>query len=444
MTCPHHHRSLFSVGVSRRRAFRLLCLFRGASALGSGLTRFATLLWACREHGTASAVALLGVALTAAYVCTSPWAGVWVDRWDRRRILLASTLGALLTAAGLWALYAQGTLALGHILLSEALAGGLEALQVPATTAATTLLLPRQDYTRANGQLLTSKSVGLLIAPAVAAWLLQWVGLGAVLVAGAAVALLALLALLPLCLPSTPRSQTSLHQSEGLRRQMAWGLRYIAREPGLRSLLVSFFLVNLFGTIGYYAILPPLVLTRTAGNEAALATVRTAMGFGGVAGGALVSLWAGPRRKVRAYLISTALSFLVCDTLTALSRGPAGWATAGFLGEMSIPFLASPYLATWQELVPADVQGRVLSARDMVKASAQPIGYLAGGWLADRVLGPALSDGGLLVQSAGRLVGSGPGAGMAAVFLCTATLGGLTGLLGLRSRTLRQLDLPAG
>jgi len=107
---------------------------------------------------------------------------------------------------------------------------------------------------------------------------------------------------------------------------------------------------------------------------------------------------------------------------------------------LSIPFIVSPYFALWQELVPLDVQGRVFSTRDMVQVLSQPFGYLAGGLLADRLFEPALQVGGALASSVGRLVGTGPGAGMAAMFLCTSLLGGLTGVLGLLSPSVRHLD----
>jgi hypothetical protein len=118
----------------------------------------------------------------------------------------------------------------------------------------------------------------------------------------------------------------------------------------------------------------------------------------------------------------------------------AGWSIAGFLADFSIPFIVSPYYALWQEAVPPDVQGRVFATREMVQVTAQPFGFLAAGFLADRVFEPAMFDGGALAGSLGWLVGTGPGAGMAAMFLCTSLCGALTGLLGWLSPAIRRLD----
>jgi hypothetical protein len=185
-----------------------------------------------------------------------------------------------------------------------------------------------------------------------------------------------------------------------------------------------------------------MILARTGGDETALGIVRTAMGIGGITGGALIVTLKSPRRKARMYLIVTGLSFLICDMGMAVSGSVFGWAMAGFLAELTIPFIVSPYFALWQEIVPPDVQGRVFSIREMIQVASQPIGYLLGGLMADRLFEPAMQSGGWFSTLVGGLVGTGPGAGMASMFLFTAVCGGLLGFMGLRMPSIRQLDEP--
>ena len=113
---------------------------------------------------------------------------------------------------------------------------------------------------------------------------------------------------------------------------------------------------------------------------------------------------------------------------------------AGFLAELTIPFIVSPYLALWQEIVPPDVQGRVFSIREMIQVASQPIGYLLGGLMADRLFEPAMQSHGWFSMLAGGLVGIGSGAGMASMFLFTSVCGGLLGVIGLLLPSIRQLD----
>ena len=67
-----------------------------------------------------------------------------------------------------------------------------------------------------------------------------------------------------------------------------------------------------------------------------------------------------------------------------------------------------------------------------------------GGFLADQVFGPAMISGGSLAKYLGPFIGTGPGAGMAAIFVCTAVLGTLTGLTGFLIPAIRNVekDLP--
>lgn len=427
------------------KPFRILWAGQALSLLGSGMTRFAVMVWAYQQAGTATSLALLGFFSCLTYVITAPFAGVLVDRWDRRRVMLLADLGAGLMTAMLLALNLAGRLEIWHLYLAVGAGGAFEAFQDPAFMASISLVVPEEAYTRANGLLGLGRSASRILAPALAGMLLPLAGLNPVMVVDLATMGLAMLGLLLVRIPRPPVSATGRQAGGGFWRELRFGFGYIYRRPGLASLLFTFFLVNLFGTITYFAVLSPMILARTGGDEAGLGVVRTVMGVGGVAGGALISLWGGKGRKTQIYLVATGLSFLVCDFLMAISRTVPAWAIAGFLAEFSIPFIVSPYYALWQELVPGDVQGRVFSTREMVQVLSQPAGYLAGGLLADRLFEPLFSSGlsGPLAGPISLLVGSGPGAGMSAMFLATALFGGLTGLFGLLSPAIRGLEKPA-
>ena len=75
------------------------------------MTRFALLIWAYEQTKSATTVALLGFFVFAPYIAVSPLAGVWVDRLDRRWVMLLADVGAGLMTVGLLALSASGTAA---------------------------------------------------------------------------------------------------------------------------------------------------------------------------------------------------------------------------------------------------------------------------------------------------------------------------------------------
>jgi MFS transporter, DHA3 family, macrolide efflux protein len=422
------------------KAFRILWVGQSLSLLGSGMTRFAVMIWAFQVEGTATALALLGFFNCLTYVIASPFAGVLVDRWNRRSVMVLADLGAGLMTAFLLAMFWLNRLELWHLYLAVGMVGVFESFQEPAFSASISLLVPRQDFTRSNAMLGLGRSAARMLSPAFAGLLLPLAGLGVVMLVDLFTLTLALLGLLLVRIPAPAVSAIGRQANGSFRHEIKFGAGYILKRPGLRGLLFTFFMINLFGTLTYFAVLSPMILARTGGSEVVLGLVRTAMGLGGIAGGLAVTAWGGSRHKTRTYLVSVMLSFLVCDAMMAVSTSTAGWIAAGLLAEITIAFIVSPYFAIWQEQVPTDVQGRVFAMREMVQVTSQPLGYLAGGLLADHLFEPLMLGGGGLAAALSRLVGSGPGSGMAVMFLFTSLFGALTGLLGLLSPSIRRLD----
>jgi hypothetical protein len=72
----------------------------------------------------------------------------------------------------------------------------------------------------------------------------------------------------------------------------------------------------------------------------------------------------------------------------------------------------------WQSKTPLNVQGRVFAVRRMIAFSCTPVAYLLVGPLVDKLFEPALAEGGALAGSVGRIIGVGPGRGIAFLFIC--------------------------
>ncbi|MDQ4075124.1 MAG: hypothetical protein M3220_02630 [Chloroflexota bacterium] len=186
--------------------------------------------------------------------------------------------------------------------------------------------------------------------------------------------------------------------------------------------------------------MPAMILARSGGDEIALANVQGALGAAGLVGGIVVSVWGGPKRKIHGALGITAISFLLGDGLFALGRNVSMWVAAACLGAFFIPILVGSNQAIWQAKVPPAVQGRVFSVVGMLRQAMTPLGYLMGGLLAERWLEPAMMPNGSLAPLFDSLVGVGPGAGMAVMFLATALLGCAMSLFGYLFPSVRNVE----
>jgi MFS transporter, DHA3 family, macrolide efflux protein len=413
------------------------------SMLGTGMTRFALLIWAYQQTGSATTLALLGFFSWLPMILISPLAGVWVDRLDRRRILILADLGSGLLTLFVLSTYATGTLVLWHIYLLEALTSVLDAFQYPAYMAATSTLLNKAEYARANGMRSLAYDGTLIAAPILGGLLLPLIGIGGVMMVDIATFGVAMLTLLLVRIPASHAAQPE-EKHESLWQQAGFGFRFIFARKGLMGLMLIFMGIELFATLTYFAVLPALILKRTGGDEAALGLVQAMLGVGGVVGGLLVSVWGLPRRKIHAVLGYCGLSFLLGDLLFATGRSLPAWIIAASVAAVFIPFIVSADRTIWQSKVPPAVQGRVFSAASMFRWGTKPLGYLLAGPLADRLLEPAMQPDGALAPLFGWLVGTGPGAGIGLMFVGTAVLGALMSFSGYLFRSIRCVedDLP--
>ncbi|MFN8375866.1 MAG: MFS transporter [Anaerolineae bacterium] len=422
------------------RTFKIVWVGQFASLMGTSMTRFALLIWAYQQSGSATTLALLGFFSFITLVIFSPFAGVLVDRFDRRKVMILADLGAGLMTIAILLLYTTHTLQIWHLYLAEGLTGAFEAFQNSAYSSAISVLVPRQEIARAAGMRSLASSMCQMIAPFLGGLLLTAINLQGVMLIDVATFVIAMITLFSVRFPRPAVSAVGAAAKGNFWHELRFGFRYIARHKGFLRLLMIFAGHNLLTGLTYSGTLPAMILARTGGDQVALGAVQGALGLGGVIGGLLVSANFAPRRKIHAVLGFTALSFLFGDFLFGVGRSIPVWVIAGMSGAVFSPFIASANAAIWQSKVPPDVQGRVLSIKDMLQPVSLPFGYLFGGLLADRVFEPLMAQGGLLAGGFGWLVGTGPGAGMGLMFICTCTLGTLIALSGYLFREVREIE----
>jgi len=413
------------------------------SLIGSAMSRFAFLIWAYQQTGAATTLALLGFFGYGALVLTSSFSGPIIDRFQRKHVMLLADTGAALTSAVILLLYVTGNLQIWHLYVMEVLSGMFDAFQYPAYQASITLLIPKDDFTRASSLTGLSDSSSRIIAPVLAGLILPLAGLQTVLLIDLVTFFFAFGTLVFSSVPQPEKSPTvdSLHKPSATSRD---GWDFIRTRPGLVGLTVLFASINLCAGFTYYSILSPMILARSGNSTLALSWVEAALGLGGVVGGILLSIGGGPKKRVPFLLLVTAVSFILGDGTFAFGRTLPIWIMAGFISNLSVPFISSPNQAVWQAKTPPELQGRVFALRGMLQMVTIPFGYLVAGPVADYIFEPAMNAGGWMSPLFGWISGIGPGAGMGLMFACSALGGCLTGIIGLCVPALRNVerDLP--
>jgi DHA3 family macrolide efflux protein-like MFS transporter len=424
--------------VSGMRGFTVVWLGQLVSFLGTGMTQFALTIWAWEKTGEATALALVGFSFTLPYILASPFAGALVDRWNRKLVTMLSDVASGISTLAVLALFASGRLEVWHLYVTSAFSGAFQAFQFPAFSAAVTLMLDKKEYTRANGMLSLARSASGIFAPVAAGILLPVTGLGGIMSFDVLSFIAAVGALAVIHIPQ-PAGVTEAKERPSLLEDSVFGFRYILARPSLLGLQSIFFVVNFTGSI-CFALLAPMILSRSGNDSIVLGTVQSAFGVGGVVGGLLMSAWGGPKRRVYGLLLGLVSSSLLGSILMGLGRGAAAWVAAAFFFLLVNPITNGCSQAIWQSKVPPELQGRVFSTRALLAQASQPVALFVAGPLADRVMEPAMAAGGSLAHVFGWLVGTGPGAGMALIFVFAGLVGAATGLGGFLFDAVRNVE----
>lgn len=288
-------------------AFVVVWLGQVVSVLASSMSQFGLTIWMYQQTGSALAMGLMQVFFIIPFLLLSPVAGVMVDRYNRKLMMMVSDFAAILATGSVFILLALGRLETWHLYVAAALNGIGNTFQWPAYSAAITTMVPKAQYSRANGLMSLIEAGPGVLAPLFAGALLPLIGLVGILSIDVFTFFFAIGALLLVVVPSPVRTAAGQEAQGGLVHEAVYGFTYIFRRPSLLGLQLVFFFSNLFFGIAF-TLLAPMVLAYTDSNSVIFGAVQSAGAIGGVIGGIVMSVWSGFRHKVHGVLLGWAIS----------------------------------------------------------------------------------------------------------------------------------------
>jgi len=362
----------------KHRNFRLFFSGQSVSLIGTWMTRVATSWLVYRLTGSAWILGLVGFIGQFPAFLLAPFAGVWVDRLDRRTVLLWTQALAAVQSLLLAALTLTKLITIWEILALSAFQGLINAFDMPGRQAFLVQMVEdRQDL--GNAIALNSSMVNMarLVGPSLAGPVIAGFGEGyCFLIDGlsyfAVIASLALMRIKPLA--ARPNHRASMVD------QLREGWAYVSGSIPVRTILLLFALVSLMG-IPYLVLMPIFAAKVLHGGPHTLGLL---MGASGV--GALVSAFSLAVRK-------TVLGLGKMIPVAAIAFG-AGLILFGLSHVMWLSMLmmlvtgfgmmqrmaASNTII--QTVVPEDRRGRVMSYYTMALVGMTPFGSLLAGSLA--------------------------------------------------------------
>ncbi len=388
--------------------FVLVALGQIVSVTGSALTGFALGAWVYQETRSTTLFSLILLFTVLPSLLFAPLAGALVDRWDRRRVMIAADSGAALCTGLLLVLIQSGWLEIWHILVIMGFNSIFRALQVPAYTASVSMLVPKDQLGRANGIMQLEVTSSYLLSPILAGWLLENAGIVGVMVIDLATFFIAVTIVLAVRIPRPALAKKDPGTQTSLWKDMALGWQFISARAGFLSLMVLFGLGN-YANLMTDTLMPPMLLELS--SPTVLGTVISTGGLGMLVGTLLMTAWGGPKKRIYGVLVFKTLAGFAIMGVGLFQSIPL-IALATFFYYLPFPLVNGSDQAIWQRKVPPEIQGRVFSIRRMLARSMIPLAYLTAGPLSDKVFKPLLSVNGSLAASFGQIFGIGPSRGM--------------------------------
>ncbi|HEY9135355.1 MAG TPA: MFS transporter [Pseudomonadales bacterium] len=409
-------------------SFYLMITGLSFSILGASITGFSISLWILDHTKSITLFTLVAAVNTLPAVLLGPIAGAYVDRWNRRKVLLVAESGACLSVVCLAAIYGQGLLGIEYIIIFGVINSLCQAFILPAVAASTIMMVPAAQLARANSARVVSMGLAQLLAPAIAGFLLGAIELKGIFALSIVGFLIAIASIISIRIPQPIKTQNLDKAMESIWAEMNFAWQYLRSQTGLFLLLVFYATVN-FSIVSLNVLFLPLMKNFATVKQIGL--VVSIGGAGILLGGVATMLFGNVQHKILTTLMMSAvISFSIIFSTIMPSIYSVGIGI--FIITASFPVIMSLSQTVWQQKLAPDVQGRIFGFRATVVGVTIPIAYLLSGLLADGFFEPGMQAGGTLAQWFGSLYGVGAGRGL-------AVMAGMYGLITLLAVILAAL-----
>jgi hypothetical protein len=427
---------------SGMRGLFVIWLGQMVSGIAASITAVALPIWIFSITDSGTSVAFLEFFFFGSYILVVLFAGILIDRSDRKTMMLMYDFLSFSALAVLLVLQTMELLEVWHLYVAAVFQGVGSAFQAPAYAAAITTMVSRQQYIRANSLMSLLYDVPGIFGPFLAGITYVIIGLSGIIAINLIALVISIGVLLFVNIPATPQTAEGQLSHNKFLNEAIYGIKYIFQRPGLLGLQLIFFTGNMFTGIALSAAaLYPMILLRTGNNTEVLGTVQSVGALASVVAGIVLTTWGGIKRPARAIILGWMISSFLGLTLFGVGQVLLVWLVAIVVDSVFDPVVNVSMDAFLQSKVPPDLQGRVFSASDFISQAMIPFTALIAGYFGDQIFEPAMGTGGFLATTFGWLVGTGPGSGFGLLILLCGIGGTLIGVAGYLTPSIRNVDI---
>jgi len=356
------------------------------SLLGSSIVQFALVWWLTRTIGSATVLAAASTFAILPEIIINPFAGAIVDRINRKHVMIAADAAIAIATLGLAVLFYLGLVEIWHIYAVMFIRSAGSAFHYPAQQASIARIVPSQHLARIAGINQSIQGIVRIIAAPLGALMLEVIGVEGSLGFDILTAFIAIMILAFISMPhEAPQQASSSGPIKTILADMKAGFLYLLQWKGLLAVifLAMFIKIALSPAI---SLLPLLVSRHFNGDASQYSLVEIAVGVGMIAGGILLGIWGGFKKRIwtsLAGILGLGISFLLVSFLSASAF--IALIVLMFAAGLMVAFIDGPFTAIIQACVEDAYQGRVLTIVGSLLWITTPLGLAVAGPVSDKI-----------------------------------------------------------
>lgn len=368
---------------SWKRTFIIIWAGQLMSILTSAIVGYAIVFWLSIKTGSAETLAIAAMASLLPQSVLGLFTGVFVDRWNRKLIMILSDSFIALSTLILVILFYTGKVEIWQIYLLAAARSVGSAFHMPAMQASIPLIAPESQLLRIAGINQIIHSVSAIAGPAIGAILITIFNMSYVLMIDIIGALFAITTLIMVYIPDPEKEKTEA--SPHVLREIKEGLNEIYKDRGLYMLFI-FSVISTFVIMPIAVIFPLMTLNHFGGGVMQMSIVEILWGAGMLTGGALIGIFKfGVNKAVMInymYMVF-GITFLLSGLLPP--NGFVWFVVLTAIGGISSAIYNSSFTSLIQIKIKPAMLGRVFSTYSSLTLFPSMLGLLSTGFIADRI-----------------------------------------------------------
>ncbi len=365
--------------VLKNRDFMLLWVGQLVSQVGDRIHSIALMWWVLEKTGSAALMGTVLIFATVPAVVLGPFAGGYVDRWNRKAIIAGMDFVRGAIVVGVAVLAIRGSLEIWQLLVATAAVSVASTFFGPAVMATIPNLVRKDEITRANSlSQMVAQGAGIA-GPALGGVLVAIWGVGGVFLLNGLSFMLSGFSELFIRVPPTERRGETQHILADLKE----GFGFVRNQPTVFGILKTAAVLNFF--TAPFAILIPLVTREYLGRGAdALGFIMASFSVGFLLSSAALAIVKERERKHPLIIFGIALMGLVLILMGVFLSYPSYLVLMGILGVLS-GVANILIMAYFQAVIPDQMRGRVFGFMQTLAGGLQPLAFGVVGILTDVV-----------------------------------------------------------